>query len=284
MDTHGSIAAMRRARNLPRRGAPLRRDRARAARAALARAAARRPRRLAQGRRARPAAVRGARRASTAASAPTSRYDARRLRGTRACAASMGFGKHVHEHRRPLRRRLRHARRRQQRWLPRMASGEAIAAIAMSEPGAGSDLQGVRTRAVRDGDALRRQRLEDLHHQRPHRRPRAAGRARPMPQAGAKGISLLMVETAGLAGFRRGRILDKIGQKAQDTAELFFDDVRVPAANLLGGEEGTRLRAADAAAAVRADDHRRVGGRHDRARRGADRPRTPRSARRSARR
>jgi len=58
------------------------------------------------------------------------------------------------------------------------------------------------------------------------------------PQAGARGTSLIMVETAGLAGFRRGRILDKIGQKAQDTAELFFDDVRVPAANLLGPEEG----------------------------------------------
>jgi acyl-CoA dehydrogenase len=149
---------------------------------------------------------------------------------------AMGFGKHVHEI-------VAHyvaaygTAAQQQRWLPRMASGEAIAAIAMSEPGAGSDLQGVRTRAVRDGDAyvvngsktfISNGHIADL----------VLLVCKTDPQAGARGTSLIMVETAGLAGFRRGRILDKIGQKAQDTAELFFDDVRVPAANLLGPEEG----------------------------------------------
>jgi len=149
---------------------------------------------------------------------------------------AMGFGKHVHEI-------VAHyvaaygTPAQQQRWLPRMASGEAIAAIAMSEPGAGSDLQGVRTRAVRDGDAyvvngsktfISNGHIADL----------VLLVCKTDPQAGARGTSLIMVETAGLAGFRRGRILDKIGQKAQDTAELFFDDVRIPAANLLGPEEG----------------------------------------------
>jgi acyl-CoA dehydrogenase len=149
---------------------------------------------------------------------------------------AMGFGKHVHEI-------VAHylvaygTPAQQQRWLPRMASGEAIAAIAMSEPGAGSDLQGVRTRAVRDGDAyvvsgsktfISNGHIADL----------VLLVCKTDPQAGARGTSLIMVETPGLAGFRRGRILDKIGQKAQDTAELFFDDVRIPATNLLGGEEG----------------------------------------------
>jgi acyl-CoA dehydrogenase len=149
---------------------------------------------------------------------------------------AMGFGKHVHEI-------VAHyvaaygTPAQQQRWLPRMASGEAIAAIAMSEPGAGSDLQGVRTRAVRDGDSyvvngsktfISNGHIADL----------VLLVCKTDPQAGARGTSLIMVETAGLAGFRRGRILDKIGQKAQDTAELFFDDVRIPAANLLGPEEG----------------------------------------------
>jgi acyl-CoA dehydrogenase len=123
------------------------------------------------------------------------------------------------------------------RWLPRMAAGEMIAAIAMSEPGAGSDLQGVRTRAVRQGDQyvvngsktfISNGYLADL----------ICLVVKTDPAAGAKGVSLLMVETADLQGFRCGRILDKIGMHGQDTAELFFDDVRVPAANLLGAEEG----------------------------------------------
>ena len=149
---------------------------------------------------------------------------------------AMGFGKHVHEI-------VAHylvgygTAEQQGRWLPRMASGEAIAAIAMSEPGAGSDLQGIRTRAVRHGGDyvisgsktfISNGHIADL----------VLLVCKTDPQAGAKGTSLIMIETPELPGFRRGRILDKIGQKAQDTAELFFDDVRVPVANLLGGDEG----------------------------------------------
>ncbi|PKW19841.1 acyl-CoA dehydrogenase family protein [Saccharopolyspora spinosa] len=122
-----------------------------------------------------------------------------------------------------------------QRWLPGFCRGEIITAIAMTEPGAGSDLQGIRTTAVRDGDdfILNGQKtfisngiLADL----------VIVVARTDPDAGHEGISLLVVER-GMPGFERGRNLDKIGQKSQDTAELFFDDVRVPARNLLG-EEG----------------------------------------------
>jgi acyl-CoA dehydrogenase len=120
------------------------------------------------------------------------------------------------------------------RWLPGYCAGEIVTAIAMTEPGAGSDLQGIRTTAVRDGDAwvLNGQKtfisngiLSDL----------VIVVARTDPDAGHRGISLLVVER-GMAGFERGRNLEKIGQKAQDTAELFFDGVRVPAENLLGQE------------------------------------------------
>jgi alkylation response protein AidB-like acyl-CoA dehydrogenase len=122
------------------------------------------------------------------------------------------------------------------RWLPGFVSGELITAIAMSEPGAGSDLQGLRTTAVRDGDdwVLNGSKTfitnginADL----------VLVVARTDPGAGARGFSLLMVER-GMPGFARGRNLDKVGMKAQDTAELFFDGVRVPAANLVGREGG----------------------------------------------
>jgi alkylation response protein AidB-like acyl-CoA dehydrogenase len=121
------------------------------------------------------------------------------------------------------------------RWLPGYADGTLISAIAMSEPGAGSDLQGMATTAKRDGDSylLNGQKTfisnginADL----------VIVAAKTDPTAGHQGISLFVVER-GMPGFERGRNLDKIGLKAQDTAELFFDDVRVPAANLLG-EEG----------------------------------------------
>jgi alkylation response protein AidB-like acyl-CoA dehydrogenase len=120
------------------------------------------------------------------------------------------------------------------RWLPGFVRGEIITAIAMSEPGAGSDLQGLKTTAVRDGDDwvlhgsktfITNGLLADL----------VIVVARTDPEAGARGFSLLVVER-GMPGFERGRKLDKIGMKAQDTAELFFEDVRVPAANLLGTE------------------------------------------------
>ncbi|GAA3727614.1 alkylation response protein AidB-like acyl-CoA dehydrogenase [Spinactinospora alkalitolerans] len=120
------------------------------------------------------------------------------------------------------------------RWLPGFAGGELITAIAMTEPGAGSDLQGIRTTAVRDGDdyVVNGQKTfitnginADL----------VVVVARTDPEAGAHGISLIAVER-GAPGFERGRNLDKIGLKAQDTAELSFTDVRVPAANLIGRE------------------------------------------------
>jgi acyl-CoA dehydrogenase len=123
------------------------------------------------------------------------------------------------------------------RWLPGLASGERVGAIAMSEPAAGSDLQGIRTRAVNRGDHyvvdgsktfISNGQLANL----------ICLVVKTDPGAGARGISLLMIETDGLPGFRRGRTLDKIGQPGQDTSELFFDACRVPAENLLGGAEG----------------------------------------------
>ncbi|GGO03279.1 acyl-CoA dehydrogenase family protein [Microbispora bryophytorum] len=123
-----------------------------------------------------------------------------------------------------------------QRWLPGFASGELITAIGMTEPGAGSDLQGIRTTAVREGDhyVVNGQKTfitnginSDL----------VVVVTKTDPSAGARGTSLLVVER-GMEGFTRGRNLEKVGMHAQDTAELFFDNVRVPVANLLGGEEG----------------------------------------------
>jgi long-chain-acyl-CoA dehydrogenase len=123
-----------------------------------------------------------------------------------------------------------------ERWLPGYCSGEIITAIAMSEPGAGSDLQGIRTTAVRDGDQyllngqktfISNGQLCDL----------VVVVARTDPEAGYRGISLLVVER-GMDGFERGRNLDKVGMHAQDTSELFFSDVRVPAGNMLGEEGG----------------------------------------------
>jgi acyl-CoA dehydrogenase len=122
------------------------------------------------------------------------------------------------------------------RWLPRMASGEIVGAIAMTEPGAGSDLQGVRTTARRDGNeyVINGQKVFITNGQ---QADLIIVVAKTGPAQGAKGISLLVVE-ADMEGFRRGRNLRKVGLKAQDTSELFFDDVRVPTANLLGDEEG----------------------------------------------
>jgi acyl-CoA dehydrogenase len=123
-----------------------------------------------------------------------------------------------------------------ERWLPGYCSGEIITAIAMTEPGAGSDLQGIAASAVRRGDhyVLNGQKtfisngqLSDL----------VIVVARTDPEAGHQGFSLLVVER-GMDGFSRGRNLEKTGMHAQDTSELFFSDVRVPAANLLGDEGG----------------------------------------------
>nr|WP_294976899.1 acyl-CoA dehydrogenase family protein [uncultured Pseudomonas sp.] len=122
-------------------------------------------------------------------------------------------------------------------WLPKMARGELVGAIAMSEPGAGSDLQAIKTRAVRDGDEYVINGSKTFITNGFHA-DLILVVAKTDPEKGAKGTSIVVVETKDLAGFRRGRILEKIGQKGQDTTELFFDDVRVPAANLLGPEEG----------------------------------------------
>ena len=123
------------------------------------------------------------------------------------------------------------------RWLPRMASGELVGAIAMTEPGAGSDLQAVKTRAVRDGDHYVLNGSKTFISNGLH-----AGLvgvvAKTDPTKGAKGIAIVMVETQDQPGYRVGRVLDKIGQNGWDTAELYFDDCRVPAANLLGPAEG----------------------------------------------
>ncbi|TDF80758.1 acyl-CoA dehydrogenase family protein [Pseudomonas sp. H9] len=133
---------------------------------------------------------------------------------------------------------LRYASEQQKhKWLPKMASGEQVCAIAMTEPGAGTDLQRIKTKAVRDGDHyvingsktfITNGHLADL----------VLLVCKTDPSLGAKGISIIVIETQDLPGFRRGRILEKIGQKGQDTSELFFDDVRVPVANLLGPQEG----------------------------------------------
>ncbi|MFI6965875.1 acyl-CoA dehydrogenase family protein [Streptomyces sp. NPDC050255] len=122
------------------------------------------------------------------------------------------------------------------RWLPGFCSGEIITAIAMTEPGAGSDLQGIRTTAEDKGDHwllngsktfISNGILADL----------VVVVAKTTPDGGAKGLSLIVVER-GAEGFERGRNPDKIGQKSQDTAELFFNDVRVPKENLLGELDG----------------------------------------------
>ncbi|QPF72473.1 acyl-CoA dehydrogenase [Roseateles sp. DAIF2] len=129
-----------------------------------------------------------------------------------------------------------------QRWLPRMARGELVGAIAMTEPGTGSDLQSVATRARREGDHYRLsgQKVFITNGQNANL---VIVVCRTGAEAGAKGLSLLVAEVEHedgslVEGYRRGRNLDKIGMKAQDTSELFFDEVRVPVANLLGGAGG----------------------------------------------
>lgn len=124
------------------------------------------------------------------------------------------------------------------RWLPKLCSGDWVGAIAMTEPGTGSDLQAITTRAVRDGDDylvsgskmfISNGQLCDL----------VIIAAKTDPALGAKGISLLVAEVNDdTPGFTRGRKLDKLGMKGQDTSELFFDKLRIPASHILGGVEG----------------------------------------------
>ncbi len=127
-----------------------------------------------------------------------------------------------------------------QKWLPKMATGELVTAIAMTEPGTGSDLQSIATTAIKQGDHyllngqktfLTNGQTADL----------ICVVAKTDPSQGGKGISLIMLETKGVegeGGFTRGRNLDKLGLKAQDTSEIFFADVKVPLENVLGGTEG----------------------------------------------
>ncbi|GAA2359179.1 acyl-CoA dehydrogenase family protein [Saccharopolyspora halophila] len=121
-------------------------------------------------------------------------------------------------------------------WLPKLASGESVGAIAMTEPGTGSDLQSIATKAIREGDEyvvngaktfITNGAQADV----------VLVAAKTDPEESASGISLVIVPT-DTPGFKRGRVLDKIGMKGQDTCELFFDDARIPAGNLLGEKEG----------------------------------------------
>jgi acyl-CoA dehydrogenase len=123
------------------------------------------------------------------------------------------------------------------RWLPRLATGELVGAIAMTEPGAGSDLQGVKTTAIRKGDhyVLNGSKTFITNGQLANF---IIVVAKTDPSEGAKGISLIGLETDGAAGFERGRNLHKIGMEANDTSELFFNDVQVPLENVIGGAEG----------------------------------------------
>ena len=133
---------------------------------------------------------------------------------------------------------VRHGTEEQKKkWLPKLVSGELISAIAMTEPGAGSDLQSITTTAIKDGNGYRLSGAKTFI---------SSGQlanfiivvAKTDPKEGAKGISLMCLETEGAEGFRRGKKLDKIGQDASDTSELFFDDVFIPGDNVLGGVEG----------------------------------------------
>jgi acyl-CoA dehydrogenase len=123
------------------------------------------------------------------------------------------------------------------RWLPRLATGELIGAIAMSEPGIGSDLQAVRTTAVKKGNGYLLNGSKTFITNGQHANLIIVV-AKTDPKERAKGVSLMVVETDDASGFRRGRRLKKLGLDAADTSELFFEDVMLPAENLLGTQEG----------------------------------------------
>ncbi len=123
------------------------------------------------------------------------------------------------------------------RWLPRMVTGELVGALAMTEPSGGSDVQGIKTRAVKDGNAYRLSGQKTFITNGQHANLILVA-AKTDPSLGSKGTSLVVVETDGAEGFQRGRNLEKIGCHAADTSELFFDNVEIAPENLLGGVEG----------------------------------------------
>ena len=123
------------------------------------------------------------------------------------------------------------------RWLPRLVSGELVGALAMTEPSTGSDVQRIKTKALREGNAYRLSGQKTFISNGQHANLILVA-AKTDPSEGSKGISLVALETDGADGFSRGRNLDKVGLHAADTSELFFDNVEIPPENILGGEEG----------------------------------------------
>ena len=132
--------------------------------------------------------------------------------------------------------------------MPKIITGEAVLAIAMTEPGTGSDLQAVRTTAIRDGDHYVINGSKTFISNGTHCDLLVIV-AKTDPAQGAAGVSLIVAETNDtLAGFERGRVLEKVGQHGQDTRELLCSDMRVPVGNLLGEKRGPRLLPADGTA------------------------------------
>ncbi|MCV3270535.1 acyl-CoA dehydrogenase family protein [Roseobacter sinensis] len=123
------------------------------------------------------------------------------------------------------------------RWLPKMISGELVGALAMTEPSTGSDVQAIKTKALRDGNLYRLSGQKTFITNGQHANLIVVA-AKTDPGEGSKGISLVMLETDGAQGFSRGRNLEKVGLHANDTSELFFDEVTIPPENILGDEEG----------------------------------------------
>ncbi|MGB7317089.1 MAG: acyl-CoA dehydrogenase family protein [Planktotalea sp.] len=122
------------------------------------------------------------------------------------------------------------------RWLPKMVTGELVGALAMTEPSGGSDVQAIKTRAIKDGNSYRLNGQKTFITNGQHANLLIVA-AKTNPAEGSKGTSLVVVETENADGFARGRNLEKIGTHASDTSELFFDNVEIPPENILGGEE-----------------------------------------------
>ncbi|AEI92496.1 acyl-CoA dehydrogenase family protein [Roseobacter litoralis] len=123
------------------------------------------------------------------------------------------------------------------RWLPQMVSGEMVGALAMTEPSTGSDVQSIKTKAIKDGNAYKLSGQKTFITNGQHANLIIVA-AKTDPAEGSKGVSLVVVETDGADGFKRGRNLEKVGLHASDTSELFFDEVEIPPENILGGAEG----------------------------------------------